>query len=97
MQLITIHSSPRTHIDIPMLPRVLVPYDDERGYSYDTVFADDRSFHNGHGEAYKVLFGKRWANDWRAKLVLVRPDMHVSYIGTIEGLPEVENIFRGCI
>jgi phenol 2-monooxygenase (NADPH) len=50
-------------------------------YDYDRVFADDTSYHQGHGEAY----ARYNISATHGCLVLVRPDQYVSWIGGLYG------------
>lgn len=95
IQLLTIHSSPRTMVNALELPRPLVPYNDDMGYAIYTVYADDVSYHDGHGEAYKTMFKNYEHCQSQGRLALIRPDMHVVYVGPLEGFLEAKEIFCG--
>lgn len=70
IELLTIHSGPRTAIELLALPDILHPFDEKRGWDYDKVFVDDMSYHEGHGKAY----AKYGIDRERGCLVVVRPD-----------------------
>jgi phenol 2-monooxygenase (NADPH) len=54
----------------------------EAPYDYDRIFADDTSYHQGHGEAY----ARYKISATHGCIVLVRPDQYVSWIGGLYGL-----------
>ena len=76
VDVLTVHSSPRHEIDLLKLPETFHPWDDERGWDYDKVFADDETYHEPSGRAYKT-FG---ICPRRGCALLIRPDQHVCMI-----------------
>ncbi|KAG8405465.1 hypothetical protein J3458_022119 [Metarhizium acridum] len=87
-EVLTIHRAPRTSVTIFDFPRVLRPYDETEGWSYDKIFVDDVSYHEGHGEMYQA-FGI--APD--GCVIIVRPDQHVSYVGPLDNPAAVNDFF----
>jgi len=93
IELFTIHAAKRTSISLLELPEVFYgPWDEELGWDYWKVYVDDASLHEGPAEAYEQLGIDRT----RGCLVVVRPDQHVSYVGELEGIEEVELFLAGC-
>ncbi|KAL9089467.1 MAG: hypothetical protein Q9159_002507 [Coniocarpon cinnabarinum] len=90
IQVLTIHSAPRTSVDIFDFPDFLRPFDPQRGWDYDSIFVDDESFHEGHGEAYK-----NYGIDREAGCVIItRPDQHVAYVGSLDDFDDVKRYFE---
>jgi phenol 2-monooxygenase len=94
VQLFTIHSAKRTSLNLLDLPEVFYgPWDEQLGWDYWKVFADDESLHEGFEDAYSKLGIDRD----NGCLVVVRPDQHVSYIGDLEDIDRVKRFFEGCL
>ena len=70
IDLLVIHSAPRTEIELLDLPDIFHPFDDKTGYDYDKVFVDDESYHDGHGQAYKNYGVDKEVG----RVVIIRPD-----------------------
>jgi phenol 2-monooxygenase (NADPH) len=93
IELLTVHSSPRTAVELSDLPDVFHPYDEELGWDYWKVFADDVAHHEGFEDAY----GKYGINRREGCIVVCRPDQHVGYIGALEDVDDVERYFAGIL
>lgn len=94
IELITIHSAPRTSINLLDLPSIFYgPWDDDLGWNYWKVYTDDNALREGFEDAY----GKWGIDGLRGCLIVVRPDQHVSYVGDLEDIAEVERFFEGCL
>jgi phenol 2-monooxygenase (NADPH) len=91
IELLTLHSSPRTSIELLDLPDVFHPYSEREGWDYWKVFVDDQSYHEGHGHAYQ----KYGVDEKSGCVVVLRPDQYVSWIGEVEDLDEMERFFTG--
>ena len=92
--LLTLHSAKRTETEMLRdFPEVLHPFDAKTGWDYDSVFVDDESYHEGHGEAYRNYGVDRETGC----VVVTRPDQYVGYIGALdgEGLEGVDAYFKG--
>lgn len=93
--ILTCHSAKRADTELLRdFPEVLHPFDDKTGWDYNSVFVDDASYHEGHGEAYKN-YG---VDKERGCVVVTRPDQYVGYIGELdgdEGIAGVEAYFKG--
>ena len=87
IEIITIHSSPRTAVELQELPEVLHPWNEERGWDYWKIFADDHDIHGEHGEAYR----KCAIDESKGGLVAVRPD---GYVGMVAELTDLESVNR---
>ncbi|KAK2592651.1 hypothetical protein QQS21_009650 [Conoideocrella luteorostrata] len=76
IEFITIHSSIRADVELMNLHPVFRPWDDDDGWDYWAVYADDESYHDGHGHAYERCGIDRSTGC----MVLLRPDGYVSLI-----------------
>lgn len=93
IQILTVHHAPRTSVDIFTFPELLRPFDGQKGWDYDSIFVDDESYHEGHGDAYK-----NYGIDPKQGCVIVtRPDQHVAYIGSLDDGEEVNKYFEGVL
>ncbi|KAL4983049.1 FAD binding domain-containing protein [Aspergillus falconensis] len=79
IELILVHRSPRTSVNLLDLPELFHPFDDDLGWDYGKVFADDG------GSAY-AEYG---VDERTGCAVLCRPDQHVAWVG---GLNEVSGL-----
>lgn len=93
IEILTIHSAPRTSINLLDLPEIYHPWDDARGWDYEKVFVDDVSYHEGFGEAYE----KYGIDRRRGCFVVCRPDQHVGCKGELRDLPTVLDDYFGTI
>ena len=93
IEILTIHAGPRTAIELLDLPEILHPFDEKTGWDYDKVFVDDVSYHEGFGDAYT----KYGVDRESGRLVVVRPDQYVAWMGNLEDLEEVERYFEGVL
>ncbi|KAL8858219.1 MAG: hypothetical protein Q9178_005231 [Gyalolechia marmorata] len=93
IEVLTIHSSPRTETSLQDIPDIFHPYDQDRGWDYWKMFVDDIAAHENSGNAYA-----RYGIDRRdGCLIVCRPDQHVGYIGALEDLGEVEKYFEAIL
>ncbi|KAJ5918140.1 FAD binding domain protein [Penicillium verhagenii] len=89
MEAIIVHSSKRATIELMELPEVFHPWNDADGWDYSRVYADDESYHDGHGHAYK-----RCGIDQNGGYVVVmRPDGYTSLICTMEQTSRISMFF----
>ena len=93
IEILTIHSAKRTQVDLLSLPDILHPFDPKLGWDYEKVFADDMSYHEGHGEAYRN-YG---VDKERGCVIIVRPDQYVGWIGELEDIDEMDHYFSGIL
>jgi phenol 2-monooxygenase len=89
IEILTLHSSPRTETNIFDFPSCLRPFDEDVGWDYDKIFVDDAIYHYGHGQAYKQ-YG---VDPQKGAVVVVRPDQYVAYTGEIEDVESLERYF----
>ena len=89
IELLTIHSGPRTGVELLDLPDILHPFDEKTGWDYDKVFVDDESYHEGFGNAY-ANYG---VDKEKGCVVILRPDQHVAWNGEVENVDEIEGYF----
>ena len=93
IEIYTIHSSPRARVELLDLHEVFHPWDEELGYDYWKVYADDDSWHEGFADAY----GAYGINRKDGCLVICRPDQHVGLICGVDELSVVEDYFKGIL
>ncbi|KAF5025727.1 hypothetical protein F66182_2194 [Fusarium sp. NRRL 66182] len=94
IEVLTVHSSKRWDADlIRDFPSILRPYDEHVGYDYEKVHADDESYHEGYGDAYKNYGVDRK----RGCVVAVRPDQYVGWVGELDDFDDLSNYFKGCL
>lgn len=95
IEIFTIHSAPRTEVELlDHFPELLRPLrKGGMGYDYNKVFADDESYHHGHGHAY-LGYG---VDASRGAVVVVRPDGYTGWIGELEDVHGLESYFGGCL
>ncbi|TID13124.1 hypothetical protein E6O75_ATG10073 [Venturia nashicola] len=94
IEILTLHSSPRTSVEFfDHFPELLHPFSEERGWDYSKIFVDDASYHEGHGKAYEG-YG---IDKEEGKVVIVRPDGYVAFIGGVEDVEGLEGYFRGIL
>jgi len=89
IDILTIHSAERQSVDIFSFPELLRPFDDKKGWDYDSIFVDAPSYHEGFGEAYKN-YG---VDKSQGCVVISRPDQYIGYIGSLEDASEIESYF----
>ena len=91
IEIITLHASPRTQVELQELPEVLHPWREELGWDYWKVYADDQDIHGEHGEAYQ----KCAIDESKGSLVVVRPDGYVGMVAELSDLDSVNKYFSG--
>ena len=89
IEILTLHSVKRQNVELLELPDIFHPFDSNTGWDYEKVFADDISYHEGHGEAYKN-YG---VDKERGCVVIVRPDQYVGWIGELEDVHDMDGYF----
>jgi phenol 2-monooxygenase len=89
IEILLVHSSPRTKIELLDLPEIFHPWSEHDGWDYWKVFVDDLSYHEGHGEAYR-----NYGVDPKAGCaVIVRPDQYVSWVGAVDEYEDMDKFF----
>lgn len=94
IEVLTIHAAKR--VDVELLrdfPEILHPWDEELGWDYWKVFADDETHHEGFADAYGHLGVSREEGCF----VLVRPDQHVAWKGPLEDVTGLQDFLGGCL
>lgn len=84
-----IHSAPRKSVELLELPNVFIPFDDALGHDYWRVLADNKPNSEEKGFAHH-----QYGIGAEGCVVLVRPDQHVAFVGSLEDLSAVE-LFMG--
>ena len=93
IEIYTIHSAPRARVELLDLHEVFHPWDEDVGYDYWKVYADDGSWHEGFADAY----GAYGIDRKDGCLVVCRPDQHVGLICAVDELSVVEEYFGGIL
>jgi phenol 2-monooxygenase len=93
IEVLTIHSAPRTSVDIFAFPEAFHPYSEKEGWDYNKVFVDDVSYHEGHGKAYEQYD----VDKKRGCVVICRPDQYVGWIGELEDVADMDGYFKGVL
>ncbi|THW85520.1 2-polyprenyl-6-methoxyphenol hydroxylase [Aureobasidium pullulans] len=89
LEIITIHSSKRADVELMDLHHVFRPWDQDGGWNYWAVYADDESYHDGHGRVYE----RCGINESEGCLVVLRPDGYVSVIRDLNERDELVAFF----
>ena len=82
----TIHTARRHDINLLDLPEILLNFDDERGWNYNRVFADENG-RLGTYEKFRIDVAK-------GAVVVMRPDQYVGYVGGLDGGENVQKYFE---
>lgn len=88
IELLTIHCGSRKDLNILDFHEIYHPFDDKRGWDYWKIYVDDTDLQGGHS-VYDQLGIKRR----KGCIVVVRPDQHVGFVGSVEDLVSVRNYF----
>ncbi|RMJ27070.1 Phenol 2-monooxygenase [Aspergillus sp. HF37] len=89
IEILTIHSGPRTGVELFDLPDTFHPFHKTQGWDYWKVFVDDQSYHEGHGQAYQN-YG---IDPHGGASVILRPDQYVSWVGDADAYDEMDHFF----
>lgn len=89
IEVLTVHSANPHETEIFDFPEIFRPYSEKDGWDYWKIYVDHQSYHEGHGHAYQN-YG---VDPQRGCLVVLRPDQHVSYIGELEDVEQVDSFF----
>ncbi|GFF22803.1 phenol 2-monooxygenase [Aspergillus udagawae] len=74
-----IHSASRLDVELFDLPEIFRPFNERHGVDYGRVYADEKSYHSGGGNAYSS-----YGIAPEGCMILLRPDQHISFIGDLE-------------
>jgi phenol 2-monooxygenase (NADPH) len=89
-EVLAVHKAPRQSVTIFDFPKVFRNFSEIDGWDYGKIFADDQSYHEGHGHFYKTFKVSE-----KGCIAVLRPDQYVSYIGPIENPSAVTDFFAG--
>jgi phenol 2-monooxygenase len=82
---VLIHASPRQHVELFDFPKAFYSKKDGQ-YDYYRVFADDATYHHGHGHAYS-----NYEIDKESGCaVITRPDQYVGWMGEVDDVKGME-------
>ena len=86
VDVITIHSSPRTEVELYDFPQpsIFPPH------NYKKVYVDEPSYHRGDGKAYEY-YG---ISKEEGAVVVVRPDQHVGLVCSLEDTDVLDEYFE---
>ncbi|KAL3490712.1 FAD binding domain-containing protein [Aspergillus germanicus] len=87
LEVILIHAGSRSSVSFMDLPEIFRPFDEKLGWDYGKVLADDESYGQGSGQAYRE-YG---IPEDTGCLVLVRPDQHVTMVTAIGDVEQLES------
>ncbi|KAF3923050.1 hypothetical protein ABW20_dc0104966 [Dactylellina cionopaga] len=90
IEIITVHSAKRVDIELQSLPEAFHPFDKARGWDYWKVYADEESYHEGHGRIYEN-FGI--CRD-EGCVIVVRPDGYVATVLEVADTKSLEAYFE---
>jgi phenol 2-monooxygenase len=93
LQLYLIHASARRSLEWDEFPEAFRHRDHVGRMDYWSIYADDMSYHEGHGRAYE----KYGVDPNVGALIVVRPDNYVSMVTELsgDGIEDVTNFFNG--
>lgn len=89
-EVIVIHSAKRADVELMDLPDVFHPWNEQDGYNYWGVYADDESYHDGCGNVYQRCGIVR--DD--GCVVVVRPDGYMSLVCGLDQVERIEDFFN---
>ena len=78
-------------MDIFNFPLIFRPFEPSDGWDYSKILADDESYHEGHGQAYK----KYGIDPKKGCAVILRPDQYVSWVGEMDDYDMMDKFFSG--
>lgn len=94
IEILTLHSSLRTEAEFfEHFPDLLHPFGEDKGWDYNKIFVDGVSYHEGDGKAYEGYGIDRESG----KVVVVRPDGYVAWMGDIEDVDGLAGYFKGVL
>ena len=90
IDILTIHCAPRDKIELSDFPELVHPFDAQSGWNYNKIFVDMKPYYGKHGQAYQ-----NYGIDKESGcVIIVRPDQHVSWIGDLKDVQDVQNYFE---
>ncbi|KAK5169329.1 uncharacterized protein LTR77_005304 [Saxophila tyrrhenica] len=90
---ILVHASSRDNVELADVPAPFYYRSNSNERDYYRVFADDWSYHHGHGHAY----GGYDVDRNQGLAVLVRPDQYIAWAGDIDDTGAMEEFLDGCL
>ncbi|KAF2095847.1 phenol 2-monooxygenase [Rhizodiscina lignyota] len=90
IEILMIHAAPREKVELLDLPEILHPFDPKLGYDYWKCFSNnDQGVEGEFSDAYE-----EWGvNKDKGCIAVLRPDQHVSYLGDLEDIKDMEHYF----
>ena len=93
IEVLLVHASPRESVEIFSIHKVFRPFRQSKGWDYSKIFADDESYHNGHGQAYENYE----VSKLKGLTVVVRPDQYIGLVGATSDVDVLERYFSGIL
>jgi phenol 2-monooxygenase len=91
IEILAVHSAPRTEVDIFSFPPIFRPFSEASGFDYSKLFVDDQSYHEGHGHAYEE-YG---VDPQEGCAIILRPDQYVGWVGAVDDYEMMARFFAG--
>lgn len=91
IEILTVHAAPRQATELHDFHDIFHPFSERDGWDYWKIYADDISYHEGHGQAYEN-YG---VDKKRGCAVILRPDQYVSWVGDLEDVQDMDRFFSG--
>jgi len=91
IEVLAVHSAPRTEVDIFSFPPIFRPFSETSGFDYSKLFVDDESYHEGHGHAYEE-YG---IDPQEGCAIILRPDQYVGWMGAVDDHEMMARYFAG--
>ena len=91
IELLSVHSAKRQETTIFDFPEAFRPWSSEDGWDYWKIHADDQSYHEGFGDAYKNYGIDRT----KGCSIILRPDQYVSWVGDMDDYESMDKFFSG--
>uniref|UniRef100_A0A8H7N2X0 FAD-binding domain-containing protein n=1 Tax=Bionectria ochroleuca TaxID=29856 RepID=A0A8H7N2X0_BIOOC len=88
LEILTIHSSKREEVELMDLHPSFRPWSED-GWDYWAIYADDDSYHDGHGRVYE----RCGINKEEGCFIVVRPDGYISTIRSLNQTTEILAFF----
>ena len=91
IEVLAIHSGPRTSVELSNLPEAFHPYQGDMGWDYWKVYSDEEFYHEGNGHAYDSYR----INLSRGTRVILRPDQYVNWVREVDDYDQMSQFFAG--
>lgn len=93
IEVLVVHAARRQDVELFDLHEAFHPLDMESGWDHYKIFADDESYHSGHGRAYE----RYGVDKVEGVTVIVRPDQYVAWKGRVDDVEGLNTYFSGVL